>query len=66
MQTFMQPALPAAPTASRDLACRLITDTLRAAGKQFSESPRTPAQIDAYADAMTDMFCAYLRARNGG
>jgi hypothetical protein len=29
-------------------------------GKQFSEDPRTPAEIEAYADAMADMFCAYL------
>jgi hypothetical protein len=31
-------------------------------GKQFSEAPRTPAEIKAYADAMADMFCAYLRS----
>ncbi|MEJ2769026.1 hypothetical protein [Mycetohabitans sp. B46] len=43
----------------------MSTRSLRAAGKQFSESPRTPAQINAYADAMADMFCAYLRALNG-
>jgi hypothetical protein len=29
-------------------------------GKRFSETPRTPAEIEAYADAMADMFCAYL------
>ncbi|CBW76400.1 Transcriptional regulatory protein [Mycetohabitans rhizoxinica HKI 454] len=45
MQTFMQRGLPAASTATLTLACRLITDTIRAAGKQLSASPRTPAQI---------------------
>jgi hypothetical protein len=29
-------------------------------GKQFSESRRTAQEIDAYADAMADMFCAYI------
>jgi hypothetical protein len=36
--------------------------TLSAAGKQFSESSRTPAEIEAYADALADMFCAYIRS----
>jgi hypothetical protein len=34
--------------------------TFSAAGKQFSESPRTAAEIDSWSDAMADMFCAYL------
>jgi hypothetical protein len=40
----------------------LITTTLSEVGKQFSESSRTPAEIEAYAEAMADMFCAYLDA----
>ena len=38
----------------------LIAATLSAVGKQFSETPRTAREIEAYADAMADMFCAYL------
>ncbi|SEI16421.1 hypothetical protein SAMN05216228_10329 [Rhizobium tibeticum] len=30
-------------------------------GKEFSETPRRPAEIEAYVDAMADMFCAYIR-----
>jgi hypothetical protein len=30
-------------------------------GKHFSAKPRTRAEIDAYAGAMADMLCAYLR-----
>ncbi|MGN6210432.1 hypothetical protein [Asticcacaulis sp.] len=30
-------------------------------GKDFSEAPRTPAEITAFADAMADMFCAYIK-----
>jgi hypothetical protein len=35
-------------------------------GKDFSENPRTPADIDAFAKSMSDMFCAYLEALNSG
>jgi AcrR family transcriptional regulator len=57
---FMREALPRASKATRAVAGELITSTLSAAGKNFSESPRTTAEIDNYADAMADMFCAYL------
>ena len=59
---FMREALPAASDATRALAGELITTTLSAVGKQFSESPRTPAEIDTYADGLADMFCAYLKS----
>ncbi|MCE3607536.1 TetR family transcriptional regulator [Massilia sp. P8910] len=59
-QDFMREVLPQAAEASRTLACDLITATLGTVGKDFSESPRTLPDIAAYADAMADMFCAYL------
>lgn len=60
VQIFMQQALPGASGATRALAGDLITTTLSEVGKHFSETPRTAAEIEAYADAMADMFCAYL------
>ncbi|WP_028239973.1 TetR family transcriptional regulator [Stutzerimonas azotifigens] len=57
---FMEELLPRADTATRSLACDLITTTLSTVGKRFSETPRSPAEIEVYADAMADMFCAYL------
>jgi AcrR family transcriptional regulator len=60
IQTFMREALPEAPETVRALAGDLITTTFSAVGKDFSESPRTPAEIEIYAEAMADMFCAYL------
>jgi hypothetical protein len=57
----MQEALPETSEVVRALAGDLITTTLSAVGKQFSETRRTPAEIEAYADAMADMLCAYLR-----
>ncbi len=61
-RAFMREALPEASEAVRELAIGLITTTLSAGGKQFSEVPRTPEEIDSYAGAMADMFCAYLRS----
>lgn len=59
-QAFMQELLPAVPASTRELARDLLVTTLGAVGKRFSESPRSPAEVEAYADAMADMFCAYL------
>ena len=61
VQAFMREALPEASEAARAVAGDLITTTLSQVGKHFSETPRTPAEIEAYADAMADMFCAYLK-----
>jgi len=66
VEAFMREALPKAAETTRTLAGDLITATLSAAGKQFSESPRTPAEIEAYSDAMADMFCAYLERLGAG
>ena len=60
VRRFMAEALPNASRATRALAGELITTTLGAVGKEFSETPRTPRQIKTYANAMAGMFCAYL------
>jgi AcrR family transcriptional regulator len=61
VEAFMRETLPAAAEPVRALAADLIKTALSQLGKQFSETPRSPAEIEAYADAMADMFCAYLR-----
>lgn len=61
VEVFMQEVLPDVSEATRAVVGDLITTTLGAVGKDFSESPRTPAEIKIYADAMADMFCAYIR-----
>ncbi|NEK20049.1 TetR family transcriptional regulator [Rhizobium leguminosarum] len=66
VELFMQEVLPCAPEGTRALAGDLITTTLGTVGKQFSESPRSLAEIDAYSDAMADMFCAYLERLGSG
>lgn len=65
MDAFMREMLPAAPDATRALARELLMDTLSAVGKQFSERPRGAAEIDAYADALADMLCAWLERLGG-
>jgi AcrR family transcriptional regulator len=62
-QRFMQELLPDSSAPVRSRAGELIKETMTKVGKQFSETPRTPAEIDAYAGAMADMFCAYLESR---
>jgi len=60
IQAFMKAALPKASSATRAMAGDLIKTTLSTVGKEFSETPRKPAEIEAYSAAMADMFCAYL------
>ena len=65
MQVFMREALPEVSESTRALAADLITTTLSKLGKHFSESFRSPADIETYAEAMADMFCAYLESLAG-
>lgn len=65
VEAFMGEVLPHASETTRTLAGALITTTLSAVGKNFSENLRTPAEIHAHADALADMVCAYLNALSG-
>ena len=60
---FMEEALPAVSASERALAGNLITTTMSAVGKEFSERPRTDIEIQAYADGLADMFCSFLCAQ---
>lgn len=66
IKVFMQEVLPDTSEATRALAGDLIATTLSVVGKRFSETPRTPEEIEAFADAMADMLCAYLRGLKHG
>ncbi|MEW5423437.1 TetR family transcriptional regulator [Amorphus sp. 3PC139-8] len=59
-RVFMEEALSGTPKHVRNVAAQLILTTLTTAGKDFSESPRSPSEIESYAEAMADMFCAYI------
>jgi len=58
---FMEEVLPGATDATRALAGDLVTTTMSTVGSSFSGTSRTEAEIKTYADAMADMFCAYLK-----
>ena len=62
---YLEEVLPAVPEATRVLVGDLISTTLSSAGKSFSESQRTEGEIEAFAAAMGEMFCAYLRSLGG-
>jgi hypothetical protein len=53
--------LPRLAPAKRALAGELVMTTLSQVGKELSSSPRSNSEIRAYADAMADMFVAYLK-----
>ena len=61
VEDFMREALPTTSQAKRAMAGDLITTTLSQVAKHFSETPRTAAEIETYAEAMADMFGAYLK-----
>ena len=60
IEAFMVDALPGVQETVRQRAGDLIVMTMTAVGKELTESPRESSEIDAYADAMSDMFIAYL------
>jgi AcrR family transcriptional regulator len=60
MQRFMREALPKVSKAKQALAADLVTTTLSAVGKHFSERARTCAEIDTYAGEIAEMLCAYV------
>jgi AcrR family transcriptional regulator len=66
IQVFIREVLPGASETTRALAGDLVMTTLSAVGKQFSETPRTTAEIESYANAIADMLCAYLRTLERG
>lgn len=65
-EKFMLEALPEASQAARAMAGELLLTTLSTVGQDFSASPRTLEEIETYADALADMFCAYLGSLGHG
>jgi hypothetical protein len=68
METLLREALPETPDASRRRAADLVEATLTEVGQRFSEQVRTPAEIEAYADALADIaelgeICPALTSR---
>ncbi|MDT7933987.1 MAG: hypothetical protein RQ833_05200 [Sphingomonadaceae bacterium] len=58
---FLEEVLPRALPEARELASDLIETTMSQVGKTFSETSPSDHEIERCADAMADMFCAYLK-----
>lgn len=58
--SFLREVLPDAAEATLALVGDLLKTTVSEVGSSFSETPRSPAEIHAYADALADMVSAYL------
>jgi AcrR family transcriptional regulator len=59
-QTFMREVLPGVPARERTFAADLVMTTMSAIGKKVSEQGYSRNEIDRWATATGDMFCAYL------
>jgi AcrR family transcriptional regulator len=61
VQNFMRETLPKTSEENRMLAGDVIMTTLYSGGKTFSERSGNVSNIETFAAAMADMFCAYLK-----
>ncbi|ADU72051.1 TetR family transcriptional regulator [Pantoea sp. At-9b] len=62
---FLREVLPKLPEDARERAADVLNSTLGNVGKQFSETPRSSEEIQAYAADMAAMFCAWIREKGG-
>lgn len=60
IRDFIREALPRANSQTVELVTDLIEATFTQLGRSFSKTPRSDEEIVRYADAMADMFAAYL------
>jgi AcrR family transcriptional regulator len=63
MERFMKDALPRAPARERAFAADLIGTVMSAMGKAVSNQNRSQSEVDEFALAIGEMFCAYLHTR---
>ena len=66
IRAFVDETLPRVEQARRGLVAGLFEETLTQVGSSFSKTVRMPAEIDAFADAMADMFTASLATQSAG
>ncbi len=59
--TFMREVLPGVPVRERAFASDLVMTTMSAIGKKVSEQGYSRTEVDRWATATGDMFCAYLQ-----
>ena len=60
VQAFLREALPDVPEPMRMRSGEVIAIALGEVGERLSEKLRSEGEIQAYADALADMLCAYV------
>jgi hypothetical protein len=63
MERFMRDALPRASARERTFAADLVGVVMSSTGKTISVQNRSRSEVDALAEAIADMICAYLETR---
>jgi hypothetical protein len=58
---FISEVLPDASAEQREVAADVVMTAMSTLGKAISERECSKAQVDAFAEASSDMFCAYLQ-----
>lgn len=59
--TFMKEALPEVPDNGRAFVAAFVMTTVSVVGKRVSEEACSKSEVDAWALAMGEMLCGYLR-----
>jgi AcrR family transcriptional regulator len=62
LMTFLAEAAPQASDVDRAVAADVIAMTMSAVGESVSAEGRSAADVERYAQAVGDMFCAYLES----
>jgi AcrR family transcriptional regulator len=65
LHTFLLETAPSIGETQRAIAADILKTTLSAAGSHFSALPRTPEEIEAYAQALAGMLCGYVEQLAG-
>jgi AcrR family transcriptional regulator len=60
MSIFMNEALPQTSVENRALVADLVMTVMSSVGERISEQARSKSEVETMAEAMGDMFCAYL------
>lgn len=63
IEPFIAELLPAASRKERAFAMDVMTTMMSAVGKEISEQGRSRSEVGAFADAVSDMLCAFFTAR---
>jgi len=62
LMAFLEEAIPMVSPKAREMAADLIAMTMSAVGEKVSTEGKSAEEVEAYAGAVGDMLCAYLKS----